>query len=112
MREGKRFDFAYIDGSHFSEDVFIDLYFISRLLNQSGVVPFDDCSDTHVAKVLSFVRSNMIDSFEEMNLGPYRFGGGRSLRYQLGRAFGKLQMCAFRKIGDVQRRWNVKLLHF
>lgn len=34
----KRFDFVYVDGSHLVEDVFIDAYYVARLLADNGIV--------------------------------------------------------------------------
>ena len=56
MKQGARFDLVYIDGSHLFEDVFIDAYFVARLLTQGGVVVFDDSTNPHIAKVLRFLR--------------------------------------------------------
>jgi predicted O-methyltransferase YrrM len=42
IAEGRRLDFAYIDGNHQFEGVFLDFVFIHRLLKPGGVVIFDD----------------------------------------------------------------------
>lgn len=103
---------AYIDGSHLFEDVFIDWYFVARLLADQGVVVFDDNSDPHVGKVIQFVRKNFAKSFVPVDLGPFRADGGHSLSYRVGVAFGKTQVVAFRKVGRPDREWDSRFVSF
>ncbi len=42
LKEGKRFDFAFIDGSHLFDFAFIDFYYIDLLLNHNGYVLLHD----------------------------------------------------------------------
>ena len=70
--EGRQIDLVYIDGSHLFEDVFVDFYFVSRLLSDGGVVLFDDCSDPHVRKVLRFIQTNCMKSLVPFDLSAYR----------------------------------------
>jgi SAM-dependent methyltransferase len=37
-----KYDFIYIDGSHRSDDVFVDAYWADKLLNVNGIMIFDD----------------------------------------------------------------------
>src|ERR1043166_7728871 len=76
------FDLVYIDGSHLFEDVFVDFYYVARLLAPGGIVAFDDCSDPNVAKVLAFIRKNLGGAFQEFGLNLYRVDKGRSWRYR------------------------------
>lgn len=105
LRSGKSVDLAYIDGSHLFEDVFIDFFYVSRLLNTGGLVVFDDCSDPNVSKVLRFIRRNLASSFCEVDLSGFRSDGGRSVRYKLAKAVGRVQMRAYRKVANVEREW-------
>ena len=106
LAENAQFDLVYIDGSHLFEDVFIDAYYAARLLSEDGIVTFDDCGDPHVRKVLAFLCSNLGESFQELDLRPFRADQGRSKKYRLARLFGRTQMRAFRRIGTVTRPWN------
>ena len=112
VEENGQFDLVYIDGSHLFEDVFIDAYYAARLLSPGGVVAFDDCCDPHVRKVLSFLRSNLGDSFQELDLRPFRADQGRSAKYRLARLLGRTQMRAFRRIGPVIRPWSAAFHSF
>ena len=42
MKEGKMFDFIYIDGSHLSFDCYSDLMISWRLLEKGGILAIDD----------------------------------------------------------------------
>jgi predicted O-methyltransferase YrrM len=42
VAQGRRFDFAFIDGDHDFEHAFVDFAFINRMLNPGGIVVFDD----------------------------------------------------------------------
>lgn len=103
VQESCKFDLIYIDGSHLFEDVFVDFYFSRLLLSLNGIIAFDDCAMTHVAKVLAFIRSNLSASFEEIDLSSFRADKGKSLKYRIARILGKTQMRAFRLIGDCER---------
>ena len=107
-----RVDLAYVDGSHLVEDVFVDAYFVNRMLTDGGVVAFDDCSDPHVAKVIAFLRANARDGLVEFDLRPFRPDYGRSMRYRVARALGRTQMTAFKRIGPVDRPWNAPFQNF
>jgi Methyltransferase domain len=40
--EKKKFDLIYIDGSHYRDDVLLDAFMSWKLLNENGVIIFDD----------------------------------------------------------------------
>jgi predicted O-methyltransferase YrrM len=108
---GTRFGLAYIDGSHIFEDVFVDSYFVTRLLSEGGVVLFDDSSNPHVKKVIRFVRTNLHAVLPELDLSLYR-NTSKRFTYRLARYFGKIQLTAFRRVGDVERCWDAPFRGF
>jgi len=112
VEKGEQFDLVYVDGSHLFEDVFVDAYYTSRLLPEGGIVAFDDCRDAHVQKVIRFIRQNLRQSLEEVDLAPFRNDQGRSARYRLARLMGRTQMRAFRRIGTLSRPWNAPFNNF
>jgi len=103
LEQGRRFGLIYVDGSHWFEDVFIDCHYSNHLLELGGVVLFDDSSDPNIAQVLRFIRRNMGYALTEIDLSAYRADLGKSLRYRIGRAADRVQLTAFRKIGDGRR---------
>jgi cephalosporin hydroxylase len=112
IRDGQEIDIAYIDGSHLFEDVFLDFYYVSRLLNDGKLVLFDDSSNPHVRKVLRFIHTNNPKNFTLFDLGPYRADQGRSFKYRIGGLMGIRQLVAFKKIGDSERRWDSTFINF
>ena len=110
MQQGKKYDLIYIDGSHIFEDAFLDAYFALRLLRSGGVMLLDDSSDAHVAKVISFLRSNLRASIEQIDLTQYRLSSQTSIRYFLARQFGRVQLTGFRLIGEVERSYGTSLI--
>jgi len=92
--------------------VFIDFYYVARLLCDGGIVAFDDSADPHVAKVLRFISSNLTSSFNEVDLGPFRLDGGRPLRFKVAKLLRKTQMRAFQKTGPAERCWDAAFTNF
>jgi hypothetical protein len=105
LQAGIRFGLVYLNGSHLFEDVFVDAYFVTRLLAEGGVVAFDDSSNPHVAKVLQFLRTSVPPTgLEKLDLSCYREKD--KLTYRVARYLGKVQLTAFRRVGKVQRAWD------
>ena len=111
IERGVHFGLIYIDGSHLFEDVFVDAYFATRLLAEGGVIAFDDSSNPHIAKVLRFLRTNLHGALEELDLSGYREKRGR-VTYRVARYFKKVQMTAFRRVGNVERAWDASFYSF
>jgi predicted O-methyltransferase YrrM len=73
LQEGRRFDFAFIDGDHRFDHVFVDLFYIHRLLKPSGVLVLDDCFSDSVHYACRFLQTNYGYSV----LAQYPGGGSR-----------------------------------
>ena len=58
IRQRRRFDFAFIDGSHLFDNVFVDLVFVHRLLRPGGMVVFDDSFADAVHLTCQFAEMN------------------------------------------------------
>ncbi len=65
LSNGRRFDFAFIDGSHRFENVFLDLVFCGRLLQEGDVVFVDDTHHPPVAHAVAFCTSQLGWTVEE-----------------------------------------------
>lgn len=110
---GERFGLIYVDGSHLFEDVMVDFYFSHRLLEEGGVIAFDDSSCGHVRKVLRFIRRNLGAAYEE--LSPYEVTAPRwpRLKQQAARLTGRQQLTLFRKrTGAPVRDWGTPFTNF
>ena len=54
--EGKRFDFALIDGWHTFDHELIDFFYINRMLNVGGICVFDDYHMPSTHKLVEYVK--------------------------------------------------------
>jgi predicted O-methyltransferase YrrM len=59
VAEGRRFDFAFVDGSHRFERVFLDLVYAGRLLDDRSVVFVDDVQLPAIRKAVGFCTANL-----------------------------------------------------
>jgi cephalosporin hydroxylase len=112
IREGRKFDLVYVDGSHIFEDVFVDAHFVGRLLSDGGVMVFDDSSLAHIKKVLRFIRRTLGSAFVELDISPYRGDSGKNAKYLAARLLGRTQMTAFRRVGKAEREWSARFVDF
>jgi predicted O-methyltransferase YrrM len=59
VAEGREFDLAYVDGDHRFEGVFLDLYFMTRLVRPGGLVAVDDMWMPAVRTAVAYVEKNL-----------------------------------------------------
>jgi predicted O-methyltransferase YrrM len=60
-------DFAYVDGWHTFDYTLLDFFYIDKMLNEGGIVAFNDCSLPAVNKVLRFAITHR--KYRELNVG-------------------------------------------
>lgn len=65
VSEGRHFDFAFIDGSHLFDRVFLDLIYLGRLVRPGGIIFVDDYQAQSVARAVSFCLNNLGWKLEE-----------------------------------------------
>lgn len=109
LEAGNRFDFIYVDGSHLFENVLLDGFYGVRLLNEGGIIAFDDSTDRHVAKVLRFMRKNLSVAVRE--IPP------NGMKATAAWAIGKRQLTTFERLpaNDLHaplREWDAKFVNF
>lgn len=117
LAAGGAVDFAYIDGSHIFEDVFLDAFFVTHLLAPGGLMAFDDSQDRHVAKVLRFIDANLRHLLQRVDAGGARADDPfwARCRFRLAAALGKQQMTVYRKTAATSgelRPWNAPFHNF
>ena len=59
LAEGMQFDFAFVDGNHRFDGVFLDLIYLDRLVRPRGIVFVDDYQLPSVARAVSFCTTNL-----------------------------------------------------
>ncbi|TVQ80896.1 MAG: class I SAM-dependent methyltransferase [Flavobacteriales bacterium] len=61
VKQGKKFDFIFIDGDHKFDGIFVDFYYADMLLKPNGFVLFHDTWMRSTQLVMSFVEKNRLD---------------------------------------------------
>jgi predicted O-methyltransferase YrrM len=64
VAEGREFDFAFVDGDHRFEGVFLDLYYMTRLVKPGGLVVVDDMWMPAVRMAVAYVEKNLAVTLE------------------------------------------------
>jgi predicted O-methyltransferase YrrM len=59
VAEGRQFDFAFIDGDHRFEGVFLDLYYMIRLVRPGGLIALDDLWMPSIRMAVSYAERNL-----------------------------------------------------
>jgi predicted O-methyltransferase YrrM len=91
VRAGRQFDFAFIDGDHRFEAVFLDLYFMTRLVRPGGLVVVDDTWMPSVRLALAYVERNLDAALEPDALpGGFRWRRRRPLERNVPRGRGAM----------------------
>jgi predicted O-methyltransferase YrrM len=67
LDEARSFDLAFIDGNHRFDGVFVDLFYLGRLVRPGGIVFLDDYQLPGVARAASFFASNLGWTVEEVS---------------------------------------------
>ncbi len=65
LKEDRQFDLAFVDGNHRFDSVFLDLFYLGRLLPKGGVVFVDDYNLPGIHRAVSFYLSNLNWRIEE-----------------------------------------------
>ena len=106
VAEGRRFDLAWIDGSHLFDYALVDFFFVDRLLRPGGVVVFDDVHYPSVRRVCQFLVRNrayaVLDAAEPEPRQAARMDPADYEPYGLPTA----ACIAFRKEADDGRDWD------
>jgi predicted O-methyltransferase YrrM len=69
LEEGRRFDLAFVDGNHRFDGVFLDLFYLGRLVRPGGVIFLDDYQLPAIARAASFWVENLGWMIEEVSRG-------------------------------------------
>jgi predicted O-methyltransferase YrrM len=59
LADGRRFEFAFLDGNHRFEGVFLDLIYCGRLLDDGGIIFVDDVQLPGVRRAVDFCLANL-----------------------------------------------------
>jgi predicted O-methyltransferase YrrM len=67
LSEARSFEFAFVDGNHRFDGVFVDLFYLGRLVQPGGVVFVDDYQLPAVTRAASFFVRNLGWTLEEVS---------------------------------------------
>ncbi len=65
LKQGRCFELAFIDGNHRFDSVFLDLFYLGRLVRMGGVVILDDYNLPGIRRAVSFFVKNLGWTIEE-----------------------------------------------
>ena len=65
LKAGRQFDLGFVDGNHRFDSVFVDLFYLGRLLRRGGVVLVDDYDLPGIRRAISFFLANLNWRVEE-----------------------------------------------
>lgn len=65
LAQGRKFDFAFVDGNHRFDAVFVDLMYLGRLVHGGGVIFLDDYQLPSIRKAAAFCINNLGWTVEE-----------------------------------------------
>jgi predicted O-methyltransferase YrrM len=86
--EGRSFDFAFVDGNHRFDGVFLDLVYLGRLVQAGGIVVVDDFDLPAVARAVSFCVTNLGWTLEDASADDlHHWAVLRTPRLPLERAY-------------------------
>jgi predicted O-methyltransferase YrrM len=78
LEEGKKIDFAFIDGWHTFDHALMDFFYIDKMLNINGLVVIDDVSYPSLNKLMRYIFSNF-SNYEYVGHVP-QHGNGQSVK--------------------------------
>ena len=88
VSERREYDLAFVDGDHRFEGVFLDLYYLTRLVRPGGVIVVDDMWMPSVRVAVSYVERNLGATLEPDALPTGFRWNRRSLSRGLPRGSG------------------------
>ena len=65
LAENRSFDFAFVDGNHRFDSVFLDLFYLGRLLPKGGIILLDDYDLPGIRRAVEFFLRNLDWRVEE-----------------------------------------------
>jgi len=57
-KEGRKIDFAFVDGWHTFDYVLADFFYIDKMLKQDGLIAFDDANIPGIRKLCRYIVTN------------------------------------------------------
>jgi predicted O-methyltransferase YrrM len=92
VAEAREFDFGFVDGDHRFDGVFLDLYYMTRLVRPGGLIAIDDTWMPSIRMAVSYAEKNLYLTLEPDAIpGAFRWRH-RRLRRGIPRGTGGIAM--------------------
>ena len=108
LREGVKVDFAFIDGGHRFDEIFLDFYYAELLLNEGGHILLHDGWMRSTQTVASWVRRNKKNFVRVRtplnNLILFRKQGADTRAWNHFRGFGTWKSLASHSVNSLKRK--------
>jgi predicted O-methyltransferase YrrM len=65
LEQRRQFDLGFVDGNHRFDSVFLDLFYLGRLVRKGGVIVLDDYGYPGIKRAVSFFLTNLEWTIEE-----------------------------------------------
>jgi predicted O-methyltransferase YrrM len=107
LAEGKRCDFAFIDGMHRFDNAANDFFYVHRMLDIGGVIVFDDVDMPSLTRLTAMIRT--FPCYEDVPLPPEMLAR-RELRLRRMAKVPPSRILGFRKTAKDERKsnWHVE----
>lgn len=116
LADGEKFDFAFIDGSHFFDYTLVDFFYIDKLLSVDKFVVFDDLWMPAIRKVIHYVLRNRQYELVKIDkpIGLKESMGrlkNRLIQNIFERDYGRIRflphnICLLKKVAEDKRPWE------
>lgn len=102
LKEKKKFDFVFVDGDHRFNHVFVEFYYIDKILKTGGTIVFDDAHLDSLQKVFSFIEC--YGGYERIPLPDI----DQKTQLKVRKMMGVLQsrIVGFKKVKSVSHEWD------
>lgn len=102
LKEKRKFDLVFVDGTHSFDHVFVEFFYINRLLNKGGVVVFDDVQLKSIQKVLSFI--NCYGGYEKINVPEIDQKTQLKVRKMMD--VPESRIIGYKKVKSIYHKWD------
>lgn len=103
LRQGMRFEFAFIDGWHTFDHAFVEFYYINRMLDVGGIVIFDDLHLPALQKLRAYIQT--YECYEPLPF-PAEFQASKTYRVRQMMQAPVSRIDGFIKTAKDQRNWD------
>lgn len=87
VENGRRFDFAYVDGWHTFDYVALDAFYIDKMLPVGAIIGFNDCGLFAVRKALRYLTTHR--HYQQLDVGlPRNYAAASPLKSVVRRVLG------------------------